>query len=60
MRMEFQDEILLFPMKKSGSPSTDFVDFCDFIEYKPFFTHTFMAMAVHYIILREFYVRFVS
>jgi hypothetical protein len=60
LRVEFQCEILLSSIKKSRSPSTDFVGFCDFIQYKPFFTHTFMAMAVHHIILREFYVRFVS
>jgi len=60
MRVEFQYEILLFSIKKSRSPSTEFVGICDFIQYKPFSTHTFMAMAVHYIILREFYVRFVS
>jgi hypothetical protein len=33
LRVEFQYEILLFSIKKSGSPSTDF---CDFIQYKPF------------------------
>ncbi len=60
LRVEFQCEIFLFSIKKSRSTSTDFVGFCDFIQYKPFFTHTFMAMAVHRIILREFYVRFVS
>jgi hypothetical protein len=60
LRVEFQYDILLVSIKKSRSPSTDFVGFCDFIQYKPFLTHTFMATAVQYIILREFYVRFVS
>jgi hypothetical protein len=48
MRVEFQSVILWFSIKKSRFPRTHFGGFFDFILYKTFSTHEFMAMAIHW------------